>query len=115
MTTPSAPPTVEETRVAQALIAQEQAELRAGLTTLSVIFGVGVVGTVLIGLFVTHRFEDATLPVAIVIALIVVGIGLRVRRMTRAVRAARRFWKNGQLSTGELALDAARRYLARQP
>lgn len=114
MTTPSAPPTTEEAHYAQELIRQERITLRVGVTTLSVLLSISTLVALLFALFLGKAlgFERVALPAVVIIGLLAFLSGRRIWRLVRASSQARTFWRDGKLSTGELAIDVARRQLA---
>lgn len=105
---PSATDTFDDTAYAQALIAREQEDARAGLRVLASFFGLGAMGSLVAAALTARSHALYAVPIVIVLALIALGMGRRVWRFTRARRTMQQAWDAGKLSDGRDALEVAR-------
>ena len=101
-------PAEDDATLAQALIAEERANLRTGFGVLAVFFGLVAVGAFLFSFFVVHKAQAfVSVPVLIAIALILFSLGRRMLRLTRSLRRMQRNWDAGKLGNGDSALTTA--------
>lgn len=98
----------EDAAVAQALIAEERANLRTGFGVLAVFFGLVAIGAFLVSFFIVHHASTLfSIPVLIAVALILFSLGRRMLRLTRSLRRMQRNWRDGKLGNGDSALVTA--------
>ena len=103
--------TPEENALAQALIERERADARLGFRILGGFFLVSAALAALFSFFVFHHANALTIAFAIVVVLIIFGLGRRIFRFGRSFRRVQQNWREGNLSTGQSAIEAARAQL----
>src|SRR5579884_1299667 len=97
--------TPEEMALAQALIDRERTDARLGLRILGGFFLVSAALAAIFSFFVFHHADALTIAFAIVVVLIIFGLGRRLLRFNRAFRRVEQNWREGKLSTGQSALE----------